>query len=328
MASSSVQFDVENTPETVGDTSNDRQRQSAFRRIDLVTASFPPNRNRVHSETSPALSLTANLYADTARRVTPAGALRQTPARTEPTDLLAAPRLTNKLMDHVSGCQAAVVGGVCKNSWKGVSGTGGETDEDDELELRKPSRSDECVEKLTESYRTILTSLGEDPSREGLLKTPERAAKAMIYFTKGYEESVADVLNDAVFSEDNDGMVIVKDIEMFSMCEHHLVPFIGKVHIGYLPNQKVIGLSKLARIVEVYSRRLQVQERLTKQIAVALVDAIQPDGVGVVIEATHMCMVMRGVQKLQSKTITSSMLGVLRQDSKSREEFLNLIHNK
>jgi len=172
----------------------------------------------------------------------------------------------------------------------------------------------------------MLVAVGEDPEREGLVKTPERAARAMMYFTKGYKESVADILNDAIFNEDNDGMVIVKDIEMFSMCEHHLVPFIGKVHIGYLPNQKVIGLSKLARIVEVYSRRLQVQERLTKQIAVALNDAIQPSGIGVVIEATHMCMVMRGVQKLQSKTITSAMLGVLRQDSKSRDEFLNLIH--
>jgi GTP cyclohydrolase I len=183
----------------------------------------------------------------------------------------------------------------------------------------------DCLQGLTENYRSMLISLGEDPNREGLLKTPERAAKAMMFFTKGYEESVADILNDAIFTEDNDGMVIVKDIEMFSMCEHHLVPFIGKVHIGYLPNQKVIGLSKLARIVEVYSRRLQVQERLTKQIAVALTDAIQPAGVGVIIEATHMCMVMRGVQKLQSKTITSTMLGVMRQDPKSREEFLNLI---
>jgi len=187
---------------------------------------------------------------------------------------------------------------------------------------------EDCLEELTESYRSMLVSIGEDPRREGLLKTPERASKAMMYFTKGYDESVSDILNDAVFNEDNDGMVIVKDIEMFSMCEHHLVPFIGKVHIGYLPNQKVIGLSKLARIVEVYSRRLQVQERLTKQIAVALTDAIQPAGVGVVVEATHMCMVMRGVQKLQSKTITSAMLGVLRQDSKSREEFLNLIHRR
>lgn len=178
---------------------------------------------------------------------------------------------------------------------------------------------------LTDAYRSVLTGIGEDPNREGLLKTPERAAKAMMYFTKGYEESVVDVVNDAVFNEDNDGMVIVRDIEMFSMCEHHLLPFFGKVHVGYLPNQKIIGLSKLARIVEVYSRRLQVQERLTMQIASALTDVIQPTGVGIVVEATHMCMVMRGVQKLQSKTVTSAMRGEFRKDPKSREEFMSLI---
>lgn len=186
-------------------------------------------------------------------------------------------------------------------------------------------RDNTCVDLLVDAYRRVLTGIGEDPHREGLLKTPERAAKAMMYFTKGYKENAIDIVDDAVFKEDNDGMVIVKDIEMFSMCEHHLVPFFGKVHIGYLPKQRVIGLSKLVRIVEVYSRRLQVQERLTMQIAEALIDAIRPSGVGVVIEATHMCMVMRGVQKLQSKTVTSSMLGELRENPKSREEFLNLI---
>lgn len=185
---------------------------------------------------------------------------------------------------------------------------------------------DSCVALLSEAYRSVLTGIGEDPDREGLLKTPERAAKAMMYFTKGYKENATDIVNDAVFKEDNDGMVIVKDIEMFSMCEHHLLPFFGKVHVGYLPKQKIIGISKLARIVEVYSRRLQAQERLTMQIAEALTDAIGPSGVGVVIEATHMCMVMRGVQKLQSKTITSSMLGELRENPKSREEFVSLIH--
>ncbi|XP_064622167.1 GTP cyclohydrolase 1-like [Lineus longissimus] len=183
------------------------------------------------------------------------------------------------------------------------------------------------VAAMSENFKDILDLVGEDASRQGLLKTPERAAKALMFFTKGYEEKIADILNDAIFDEDHDEMVIVKDIEMFSMCEHHMVPFIGKVSIGYLPNKRVLGLSKIARIVEVYSRRLQVQERLTKQIAVALTEAIQPTGVGVVIEATHMCMVMRGVQKLNSRTITSTMLGVFRDDPKTREEFLTLVRH-
>ncbi|XP_074652736.1 GTP cyclohydrolase 1-like [Tubulanus polymorphus] len=198
-----------------------------------------------------------------------------------------------------------------------------------ETRRRKNSEREEdrtrTVEGISEAYRDILVHVGEDISREGLLKTPDRAAKAMMFFTKGYEEKISEILNDAIFDEDHDEMVIVKDIEMFSMCEHHLVPFIGKVSVGYLPNKKVLGLSKIARIVEVYSRRLQVQERLTKQIAVALTEAVQPAGVGVIIEATHMCMVMRGVQKLNSRTLTSTMLGVFREDPKTREEFLSLI---
>nr|XP_046251507.1 GTP cyclohydrolase 1 isoform X2 [Scatophagus argus] len=180
---------------------------------------------------------------------------------------------------------------------------------------------------LAAAYTTILRGLGEDPQRQGLLKTPRRAATAMQFFTKGYQETIIDVMNDAIFDEDHDEMVIVKDIDMFSMCEHHLVPIFGRVHIGYLPNKRVLGLSKLARIVEIYSRRLQVQERLTKQIAVAITEALQPTGVGVVIEATHMCMVMRGVQKMNSKTVTSTMLGVFREDPKTRDEFLTLIRN-
>lgn len=185
--------------------------------------------------------------------------------------------------------------------------------------------SDQLVASMARDYRALLEKMGENPERQGLRRTPERAAKAMLFFTSGYSQDVRDVVNDAVFLEDHDEMVIVKDIEMFSLCEHHLVPFIGKVSIGYLPNKKVLGLSKLARIVEVFSRRLQVQERLTKQIAMAVTEAVGPTGVGVVIQATHMCMVMRGVQKVSSKTITSTMLGVFREDPKTREEFLKLV---
>ncbi|RVE49934.1 hypothetical protein evm_005402 [Chilo suppressalis] len=194
-----------------------------------------------------------------------------------------------------------------------------------ELDHRPPTR-EALLPDMASSYRLLLTGLGEDPERQGLLKTPERAAKAMLFFTKGYDQSLEEVLNNAIFDEDTDEMVVVKDIEMFSMCEHHLVPFYGKVSIGYLPQGKILGLSKLARIVEIFSRRLQVQERLTKQIAVAVTQAVRPAGVAVVIEGVHMCMVMRGVQKINSKTVTSTMLGVFRDDPKTREEFLNLVH--
>ncbi|RVE59774.1 hypothetical protein OJAV_G00191930 [Oryzias javanicus] len=189
---------------------------------------------------------------------------------------------------------------------------------------RKESEDESRLPLLEAAYTSILRHLGEDTDREGLLRTPLRAAKAIQFFTKGYHETIDDILNNAIFDEDHEEMVIVKDIDVFSLCEHHLVPFFGKVHIGYIPNKKVVGLSKLARIAEIFSRRLQVQERLTKQIAMAICEALQPKGVAVVIEAAHMCMVMRGVQKMNSRTVTSTMLGIYLEDPKTREEFLTL----
>ncbi|CAL1701361.1 unnamed protein product [Somion occarium] len=180
-------------------------------------------------------------------------------------------------------------------------------------------------QKLASAVRTILDCIGEDPDREGLLRTPERYAQALMWMTRGYEERLADIINDAVFAEDHDEMVIVRDIDISSLCEHHLVPFTGKIAIAYIPNKLVLGLSKLARIAETFGRRLQVQERLTKQIALAVQEAIKPRGVAVVMEATHLCMTMRGVQKPGSITVTSCMLGCFRTQQKTREEFLTLI---
>jgi len=173
----------------------------------------------------------------------------------------------------------------------------------------------------------MLNRIGEDPSREGLQGTPQRVVKSLEYLTHGYSLEAADVLNGALFTVDYDEMVIVKDIEMFSMCEHHMLPFFGKVHIAYIPNGKVIGLSKLPRLVEVFARRLQVQERLTTQLANAIQETIQPQGVGVVIEARHLCIMMRGVEKQHSAAITSTMLGVFRQQE-TRNEFLSLLRQK
>jgi len=183
-------------------------------------------------------------------------------------------------------------------------------------------------QKMATAVRTILECIGEDPNREGLLRTPERYAQALMWMTRGYEERLADVINDAIFAEDHDEMVLVKDIYISSLCEHHLVPFTGKIAIAYIPNQLVLGLSKLARIAETFSRRLQVQERLTKQIAIAVQEAIKPRGVAVVMEATHLCMTMRGVQKPGSTTVTSCMLGCFRTQQKTREEFLTLIKGR
>ncbi|AGO12012.1 AaceriAGR335Cp [[Ashbya] aceris (nom. inval.)] len=198
--------------------------------------------------------------------------------------------------------------------------------------VRVEESADEEAERagrIAAAVKTILTELGEDVTREGLLDTPQRYAKAMLYFTKGYQDNILnDVINNAVFDEDHDEMVIVRDIEIHSLCEHHLVPFFGKVHIGYIPRRRVLGLSKLARLAEMYARRLQVQERLTKQIAMALQDILKPRGVAVVVEATHMCMVSRGIQKSGSSTVTSCMLGCFRDMHKTREEFLNLLRNR
>ncbi len=206
--------------------------------------------------------------------------------------------------------------------------------------LRSPTKSvvaedsDDMLangERMVEFENVIrrqLELLGEDPQRDGLLKTPSRVAKALSWLTRGYELDPKEVIGDALFEEAHENMVMVRDIEMYSMCEHHMLPFFGKVHIAYIPNGKIVGLSKLPRVVEVFARRLQVQERLGEQIANALDEVLQPKGVGVVIEAVHLCMMMRGVEKQSARTITSSLRGQFRDDAKTRSEFLRLAHGR
>ena len=176
------------------------------------------------------------------------------------------------------------------------------------------------------SVRQQLALLGEDPGREGLLRTPDRVAKAMAFMTRGYGERLADVVGDALFEEEHRNMVMVRDIELYSLCEHHLLPFFGKAHVAYIPNGRIVGLSKLPRLVDHFACRLQVQERLTEQVALAVDEVLRPLGVGVVIEAYHLCMMMRGVEKQNSRTITSALRGVFRDDARTREEFLALAH--
>jgi GTP cyclohydrolase IA len=176
--------------------------------------------------------------------------------------------------------------------------------------------------------RHILASLGENPDREGLAKTPERVEKALTWLTRGYDLTVMDAVGDALFQEQHNSMILVRDIELYSLCEHHILPFFGRAHVAYIPNGKIVGLSKVPRIVEVFARRLQVQERLTDQIADAIMNVLEPHGVGVLIEAVHLCMAMRGVEKQNSRTVTSAVRGIFRSDIRTREEFLRLVHGR
>ena len=190
---------------------------------------------------------------------------------------------------------------------------------------RLPWSQPDTGTRFQSAVRDMLELVGEDPARDGLLKTPERVERAMRWLTRGYDLDAADVIGDALFQESHQNMVVVRDIEFYSMCEHHMLPFFGKAHVAYIPDGRIVGLSKVARVVDVFARRLQVQERLTDQIAEALEDALAPRGVGVVLEASHFCMMMRGVEKQNSRTLTSALRGVFREDASTRDEFLRLV---
>ena len=209
-----------------------------------------------------------------------------------------------------------------------MSNTPDSSDLDGPGELKNSKEFEKLVRRELELLvRRQLEILGEDPEREGLVRTPARVASALKWLTQGYASSAEKVVGEGIFEEEHDNMIMVRDIELYSMCEHHMLPFFGKAHIAYIPNGKIVGLSKIPRIVDVYARRLQVQERLTEQIAEGLCGVLNPLGVGVVIEAYHLCMMMRGVQKQNSRTITSALRGAFREDPKTRDEFLRLAHN-
>src|SRR5450432_1804904 len=193
------------------------------------------------------------------------------------------------------------------------------------MPARAGSGSSSSEDRVTDAYLEILKEMGENPSRDGLIKTPERASKAIRFLTSGYETKLEDIINGALFDVKTSGMVIVRDFEFYSLCEHHMLPFFGKMHVAYLPNKKVIGLSKIPRIVDMFARRLQVQEQLTEQVAQAVTEILQPRGVGVIAEARHFCMMMRGVEKQHSGTVTSTMLGDFRSKKATRDEFLSLV---
>ena len=199
---------------------------------------------------------------------------------------------------------------------------------EDRTLVTKPAAEPAHFEPFADKVLAILVALGEDPQRDGLIKTPERVESSLRWLTQGYRMTVEDAVGDAVFEETHQSMIMVRDIELYSMCEHHLLPFFGRAHVAYIPNGKILGLSKVARIVDVFARRLQVQERMTDQIADAIMDVLQPTGVGVVIEAAHFCMMMRGVEKQNSRTVTSALRGVFKEDPKTRDEFLRLAHGR